>query len=53
MRGGQLNQSGFGERMRGNGAEAELLTSLFTTSCLRTGLSLTSPGTLDCVLSSF
>jgi len=43
MRGGQLNQSGFGERMRGQGAEAELLSSLFTTSCRRAGLALRHP----------
>jgi DNA repair photolyase len=43
MRGGELNQNGFGQRMRGSGPEAQLLQNLFATSCRRTGLAPRHP----------
>ncbi len=43
MRDGELNQSHFGQRMRGTGTEAQLLTSLFATSCRRAGLAPRTP----------
>jgi DNA repair photolyase len=44
MRGGMLNNSRFGERMRGSGPFADLIRSLFQTSCRRNGLSMGGPG---------
>lgn len=38
MRGGELNVSRFGERMRGSGAYAEQFKQLFELSCRRHGL---------------
>ena len=39
LRGGQLYRAGFGQRMRGQGAFADLISGLFTTACRRHGLS--------------
>ena len=38
MRGGKLNDSRFGERMSGSGAFAEMINTMFTTSCNRFGI---------------
>jgi DNA repair photolyase len=43
MRSGELNQGQFGQRMRGTGPEAQLIASLFATSCRRTGLAPRHP----------
>jgi DNA repair photolyase len=43
MRGGRLNESNFGERMRGRGADAEIAARLFAASCRRYGLAVRAP----------
>ncbi len=43
MRGGQLNESQFGKRMRGEGIFAEQVASLFKLACRKAGLANTSP----------
>jgi DNA repair photolyase len=43
MRGGRLNESKFGDRMRGDGEWAEVLRDLFRMTCRRLGLNRTSP----------
>lgn len=43
MRGGQLNVSEFGKRMRGEGIFAEQIASLFKLACRKAGLANTSP----------
>jgi DNA repair photolyase len=43
LRGGRLNDSRFGERMRGQGVLAEHLRELFALSCRRAGLERQSP----------
>ena len=43
MRGGQLNQSQFGKRMRGEGIFAEQVASLFRLACRQAGLANTAP----------
>jgi DNA repair photolyase len=43
MRGGRLNESKFGDRMRGEGEWAEVLRSLFRMTCRRLGLNRTKP----------
>jgi DNA repair photolyase len=43
MRGGRLNESKFGNRMRGEGEWAEVLRDLFRMTCRRLGLNRTSP----------
>ena len=43
MRGGKLYESKFGDRMRGEGAGAEMLRDLFHMTCRRLGLNRTSP----------
>ncbi len=43
MRGGQLNESQFGKRMRGEGIFAEQIASLFKLACRQAGLANTSP----------
>jgi DNA repair photolyase len=48
MRGGRLNDSRFGHRMRGEGAYAELLASRFAAGCRRLGLNLARSPQLDC-----
>jgi DNA repair photolyase len=44
MRGGALNESRFGERMRGKGEMAGQIEALFAAGCRRVGLSRGSPG---------
>ena len=39
LRGGRLYQSGFGQRMRGQGPFADLISGMFTGACRRHGLS--------------
>jgi len=43
MRSGQLNESEFGKRMRGEGIFAEQIASLFKLACRQAGLANTSP----------
>jgi DNA repair photolyase len=43
MRGGQLNESQFGKRMRGEGIFAEQIAVLFKLACRQAGLANTSP----------
>jgi len=43
MRGGRLNESQFGDRMKGRGAQAEIVARLFSASCRRTGLAHGAP----------
>jgi DNA repair photolyase len=43
MRGGRLNESKFGDRMRGEGEWAEVLRDLFRMTCRRLGLNRTKP----------
>jgi DNA repair photolyase len=43
MRGGQLNESQFGKRMRAEGIFAEQIASLFKLACRQAGLANTSP----------
>jgi DNA repair photolyase len=43
MRGGQLNESEFGKRMRAEGIFAEQIASLFKLACRQAGLANTSP----------
>ena len=40
MRGGKLNESRFGDRMRGEGEWADVLRNLFRMTCRRLGLNL-------------
>ncbi|GAC1467772.1 MAG: PA0069 family radical SAM protein [Isosphaeraceae bacterium] len=43
LRQGKLNDARFGSRIRGEGAFASVLDSLFRSACLREGLNLTQP----------
>jgi DNA repair photolyase len=43
MRGGKLNDPNFGSRMRGEGAFAEQIKSMFTLACRRSGLEFSGP----------
>ncbi|HET6725078.1 MAG TPA: PA0069 family radical SAM protein [Gammaproteobacteria bacterium] len=43
IRGGRLNESGFGKRMRGGGRYAELIAQRFRLACRRHGLDRRSP----------
>jgi DNA repair photolyase len=43
LRGGDLNQSGFGQRMRGSGPTADLMRRRFDICCARLGLSTDGP----------
>jgi DNA repair photolyase len=43
MRGGKLNESQFGKRMRGEGVLARQMTKLFAVACRQVGLSMRGP----------
>ena len=43
IRGGKLNDPNFGTRMRGEGAFAEQINSMFTIACRRSGLGFSAP----------
>ena len=44
IRGGKLNDSNFGTRMRGEGIHAEQISQLFDVTCRRLGLARKAPG---------